>query len=205
MKWKIRTFAALSVILFVWYLVADRVTPFTSNVRVKAIVIDIVPEVSGYVAELPVSNGQLVEKGDLLARIDQRSFVLDVEATSCRSAVGNTVRGGRIVRDRSCPGQSGQGTGQSRQSEGAGRADLRTGEEGRLSRRRRPTINAPRFWWPKARCRRRRRTLIARSGSSGMQARTTPRSRPRPRNWEKPNLPCNGPSCARRREAWSSI
>lgn len=79
MKWKIRTIAALSVILFVWYLVADRVTPFTSNVRVKAIVIDIVPEVSGYVAEVPVSNGQLVEKDHLLARIDQRPFVLDVE------------------------------------------------------------------------------------------------------------------------------
>ena len=79
MKWKIRIFAILSLILFVWYLVADRVTPFTSNVRVKAIVIDIVPEVSGYVAELRVTNGQLVEKGDLLARIDQRSFALEVE------------------------------------------------------------------------------------------------------------------------------
>ena len=79
MKWKIRIFAIMSLILFVYYLVADRVTPYTSNVRVKAIVIDVVPEVSGYVVELPVTNGQLVEKGDLVARIDQRPFILDVE------------------------------------------------------------------------------------------------------------------------------
>ena len=79
MKWNIRIFALLSLVLFVYYLVADRVTPYTSNVRVKAIVIDVVPQVSGYVAEVPVTNGQLVEAGDLLARIDQRPFILDVE------------------------------------------------------------------------------------------------------------------------------
>ncbi len=79
MKWHIRIFALLSLVLFVYYLIADRVTPYTSNARVKAIVIDIVPEVSGYVAEVTVTNGQFVETGDLLARIDQRPFILDVE------------------------------------------------------------------------------------------------------------------------------
>jgi len=71
--------ALLVVLLFVWYLFADRMTPYTSNARVKAIVIDVVPEVSGYIAALAVSNAQLVEAGDLLARIDQRPFILEVE------------------------------------------------------------------------------------------------------------------------------
>ena len=93
MKWTIRFFALLSLILFVYYLVADRVTPYTSNVRLKAIVIDLVPEVSGYISDLLVTNGQLVEKGDLVARIDQRPFILDVERLkadlqSARQSVG---------------------------------------------------------------------------------------------------------------------
>ena len=79
MKRNIRILALLSLVLFVYYLVADRLTPYTSNVRVKAIVIEIVPEVSGHLAEVTVTNGQLVEAGDLLARIDQRPFILDVE------------------------------------------------------------------------------------------------------------------------------
>ena len=38
-----------------------------------------VPQVSGYVVALAVTNAQLVESGDLLARIDQRPFVLEVD------------------------------------------------------------------------------------------------------------------------------
>lgn len=78
MKIATRIFALISLLLFTWYLVADRTTPYTSNVRLKAIVVDTVPQVSGYVAALAVSNGQLVKAGDLLARIDQRPFILEV-------------------------------------------------------------------------------------------------------------------------------
>lgn len=72
-------FLFIALILFAWYLVADRVTPYTSNARLKAIVVDVVPEVSGYVSALAVTNAELVESGDLLARIDPRPFILDVE------------------------------------------------------------------------------------------------------------------------------
>ena len=69
----------MALLFFVWYLIADRVTPYTSNARVKAIVIDVVPQVSGYVSALAVSNGQVVNAGDLLARIDPRPFQLEVD------------------------------------------------------------------------------------------------------------------------------
>jgi multidrug resistance efflux pump len=85
MKTTTRLVAFLALLLFVWYLFADRMTPYTSNARVKAIVIDVVPQVSGSVSALAVSNAQLVEAGDLLARIDQRPFVLEVE--KARSAL----------------------------------------------------------------------------------------------------------------------
>ncbi len=90
MKWTVRAFALLSLVLFVWYLAADRFTPYTSNVRVKAIVIDVVPEVSGYVSALAVTNGQIVEAGDLLARIDQRPFLIDVDLA--RSALQSATQ-----------------------------------------------------------------------------------------------------------------
>lgn len=79
MKTTIRLLALLALVLFVWYLFMDRMTPYTANARVKAVVIDAVPQVSGFVSAVAVINGQLVEPGDLLARIDQRPFLLEVE------------------------------------------------------------------------------------------------------------------------------
>ena len=85
MKVTVAISAILAAVIFAWYLVADRITPFTSNARLKAMVIDIVPEVSGQVAAVTVSNGQVVERGDLLARIDPRPFQLKV--TRARAAL----------------------------------------------------------------------------------------------------------------------
>ena len=79
MKTTIRLAAAFALLLFIWYLVAARVTPYTSNARLKAIVVDVVPQVSGYISALAVTNSQVVEQGALLARIDQRPFLLQVE------------------------------------------------------------------------------------------------------------------------------
>lgn len=95
MKWTIRALAILCVVLFTWYLVADRITPYTSNARVKAIVVDAVPQVSGYIAALAVTNGQIVEAGDLLARIDQRNFLLEVDRarSALQSATQNVGAG----------------------------------------------------------------------------------------------------------------
>lgn len=85
MKTTTRIAFLLTLLLFAYYLFADRITPYTANARLKAIVIDVVPEVSGYVAALGVTNTQLVEAGDMLAQIDQRPFMLEVE--KARSAL----------------------------------------------------------------------------------------------------------------------
>lgn len=72
-------FAFISLLLFIWYLVGDRFTPYTSNARMKAVVVDVVPQVSGNVSALAVNNGQVVQSGDLLARIDPRPFAFEVD------------------------------------------------------------------------------------------------------------------------------
>src|SRR6516162_9820684 len=62
----------LFVLLFGWTLVADRLTPYTSDASVRAFVVRIVPEVSGKVIEVAVHDNQTVRTGD--HRAAWRSF-----------------------------------------------------------------------------------------------------------------------------------
>ncbi|MGJ7516502.1 efflux RND transporter periplasmic adaptor subunit [Pseudomonas baetica] len=49
--------------------------------------IDIRPQVDGLLLELPVSEGQFVKQGDLLARLDDRALVAALEAAKAQQAV----------------------------------------------------------------------------------------------------------------------
>jgi len=69
------------VVLFLWYLVADRLTPYTQNARVRAFVVPIVPEVSGKISEIHVSNNALVKPGELLLQIDRTKYEIAVNST----------------------------------------------------------------------------------------------------------------------------
>ena len=77
-KWTLITLG-VCVILMMFYLVADRLTPFTSHARVNVLVVPIAPEVSGTVTDVAVTSNQVVETGDLLFRIDQQRYALAVE------------------------------------------------------------------------------------------------------------------------------
>ena len=67
------------VTLFGWYLVSDRLTPFTTAARVKAYVVPVVPDVSGYVAEIKVKKNQFTEAGVPLLQIDKKRFEIALE------------------------------------------------------------------------------------------------------------------------------
>lgn len=78
-----RTFWSTLALLFIvvsWYLAADRITPFTSNARVKAVITPITPQVSGTIIEINADNGELVEAGTVLARIDPRQFEIQKQS-----------------------------------------------------------------------------------------------------------------------------
>ena len=82
----------LFVVLFGWTLVADRLTPYTSDASVRAFVVRIVPEVSGKVIEVAVRDNQIVRTGDLLYRIDPTPFGLAVERAEAKlAAAGQAV------------------------------------------------------------------------------------------------------------------
>ena len=77
-KW---TFIALGAcfVLMIFYLVADRVTPYTSQARVNALVVPIAAEVSGTVTAVSVDSNQPVSAGDLLFQVDRERYALAVE------------------------------------------------------------------------------------------------------------------------------
>jgi multidrug resistance efflux pump len=71
---------AIILLLFIWYLVSDRLTPSTASVRIKAFVVEVVPDISGYVAEIPVKKNQLVETGGTLLQVEKRRFEIALES-----------------------------------------------------------------------------------------------------------------------------
>ena len=77
-KWTFITLAACVVLMF-FYLVADRVTPYTSQARVNALVVPIAAEVSGTVTDVQVESNRVVKAGDLLFQVERQRYALAVE------------------------------------------------------------------------------------------------------------------------------
>jgi multidrug resistance efflux pump len=75
-----RVVLLLVVLVFVWYLFADRLTPYTDQGRVRALVTPIVPQVSGYLTEVNVRLHSIVDEGEVLFQIDRRPYELAVKA-----------------------------------------------------------------------------------------------------------------------------
>jgi multidrug resistance efflux pump len=82
----------VGVLLFGWTLIADRLTPYTSDASVRSFVVRMVPEVSGKVVQVAVRDNQIVHSGDLLYQIDQTPFRIAVERAEARlAAAGQAV------------------------------------------------------------------------------------------------------------------
>jgi multidrug resistance efflux pump len=77
-KWTFIVLGACIILMF-YYVIADRVTPYTSQARVNALVVPIAAEVSGSVVEVAVDSNSNVLAGALLFAIDSRRYELAVE------------------------------------------------------------------------------------------------------------------------------
>lgn len=66
--------------LFVWYVMADRLAPWTDQARIQAYVIPIVPEVSGRIESISVTQNQAVKSGALLLQIDATDYELALKS-----------------------------------------------------------------------------------------------------------------------------
>lgn len=65
--------------LFVWYVAADRLAPWTDQARVQGFIIPITPKVSGLVTRVNVVADQVVMKGELLLEIDPVDYEIAVD------------------------------------------------------------------------------------------------------------------------------
>jgi len=70
----------LIVVLLGWYLVADRLTPYSTQGRLHAVVVPIVPQISGLVEDVLVTNNQVVTEGDVLFTVNTDDYKLQLAA-----------------------------------------------------------------------------------------------------------------------------
>jgi multidrug resistance efflux pump len=75
-----RIVLTVCAVIFVWYLLADRLTPYTDQARITALVVPIVPRVAGYLTEVNVHLHSVVEENDVLFQIDSRPYELAVRS-----------------------------------------------------------------------------------------------------------------------------
>ena len=105
----------LIVVLFLYSMIADRLTPYTSQATVQAFVVRMAPEVAGRVIEVNVIDNQRVKAGDVLFRIDPQPFDHRPSAGRCqtgrRRPIHRRKHGGGKLRT----GTFGHGTSKARQ------------------------------------------------------------------------------------------
>ncbi len=82
MVWVTRGVLLLSLFIFIWYILADRRTPFTNQVRVTELIIPITPRVSGYLTDVRVKLNSVVSADDTLFQLDQMPFLLAIHKAS---------------------------------------------------------------------------------------------------------------------------
>ncbi len=69
----------MCVTLFVWHLLSDKYTPYTSDGRVEAFVVPIAPQVSGSLSDVFVINNQVVTADQKLAVSDPTKYEFAVQ------------------------------------------------------------------------------------------------------------------------------
>ena len=77
-------------IFFVWYVSADRHTPYTDQARIQGLITPVSPRVSGFVTELNIQLHSQVKAGDVLFQLDKRPFEIAIEIAEAE--IDNTTQ-----------------------------------------------------------------------------------------------------------------
>lgn len=86
---RVLTLAVLATLLtlFIYHVASDRVTPYTSQSNIEALLAQIAPRVAGQVIEVGARDNQRVSKGQVLYRIDPEPFQIAVRAAEANLAL----------------------------------------------------------------------------------------------------------------------
>lgn len=90
-RWTLIILAAI-VVLYLYSIIADRMTPYTSQATVQAFIVRMAPEVAGRIQDVLVTDNQKVKAGDVLFRIDPQHYEIALNQADARLAnVGQTI------------------------------------------------------------------------------------------------------------------
>jgi len=90
-RWTLIILGAI-VVLYLYSIIADRMTPYTSQATVQAFIVRMAPEVAGRVDEVLVTDNQAVKAGDVLFRIDPQHYDIALKQADAKLAgVGQTI------------------------------------------------------------------------------------------------------------------
>jgi multidrug resistance efflux pump len=94
----IRVILILIITSLIWYLLAERFTPYTQQARVQAYIVPVAAEVAGRVTAVLVQNNEQVSAGQELFAIDPEQYEIAVERAradleSVRKQIGASTAG----------------------------------------------------------------------------------------------------------------
>ena len=74
----------VALVVMLWYILADRFTPFTDQARFDGLMVPIVPRVAGYVTNINVRLHSIVNEGDVMVVLDKRPYEVAVESAEAQ-------------------------------------------------------------------------------------------------------------------------
>jgi multidrug resistance efflux pump len=106
-RWITRGVFLLVLVVFVWYLFADRLTPYTDQGRIQALLTPIVPQVSGYLTEVNVRLHSVVDEGAVLFQVDPRPYEIAVRSAEANLDMAAQQVGAQTATVKSATAQLG--------------------------------------------------------------------------------------------------
>ena len=92
-KWPLLVVVCLAIIALIGVISYLQTSPQTNDAYVYADTIEVVPEVSGQIVEMPIHDNQRVKRGDLLFKIDDRQYrAILLDAQSRLAALDAQIR-----------------------------------------------------------------------------------------------------------------
>ncbi|WKK65634.1 HlyD family secretion protein [Lutimonas zeaxanthinifaciens] len=80
----------VTAMFFIWYVSADRHTPYTDQARIQGLITPVSPRVSGFVTEINIKLHSRVKAGDVLFQLDKRPFEIAIDMAEAE--IDNTTQ-----------------------------------------------------------------------------------------------------------------
>lgn len=80
----------VSAVFFLWYVSADRHTPYTDQGRIHGLITPVSPRVSGFVTKINIKLHSQVKAGDTLFQLDKRPF--EIAVLKAEAGIDNAVQ-----------------------------------------------------------------------------------------------------------------